>query len=112
MSVEVIGTMKLDELFASGNTPVHTKTVELAVGSGKLKRGQLIGETGGVFEPIESGATPYGILCADVDATAGATAMVYVSGHFNANAVIGYVEETHYDDLRKNGIFVEAALAY
>lgn len=111
--INTIGQMELDELFASGKAPVFTKSIELAAGSGDLKRGQLIGvSTEGVYSPIKSGDEPYGILCADVDATNAAGAAVYVSGHFNANKVVGYVEAEHYNALRGLGIYVDAAIAY
>lgn len=111
--INTIGQMELDELFASGKAPVFTKAIELASGSGNLKRGQLIGvSTAGVYSPIKSGDKPYGILCADVNATSAADVVVYVSGHFNANKVVGYVEADHYDELRVRGIFVDAAIAY
>lgn len=113
MGVKTIGQMELDELFASGKAHVFTKVVELEAGSGELKRGQLIGfSVDGKYAPISSGATPYGILCEDVDATEAASVVVYVTGHFNANKIIGYVEAEHYNALRENGIYVEAAIAY
>lgn len=113
MGVKTIGNLTLDDLIASGKTEVHTKTVKIAAGSGELKRGQLIGKSGaGTYGAILSGDTPYGILCEDVTLGAGEVdAMVYISGHFNGNKVIGY-EAEHFDDLRANGIFVESAFAY
>ena len=107
-----IGRMELDELFASGKAPAFTHAIELEAGSGNLKRGQLIGKSSqGVFHAITSGDTPYGILCADL-AEGETDAVVYVSGHFNANKVVGYVEADHYDELREKGIYVDAAIAY
>lgn len=111
--INTIGRMELDELFASGKAPVFTKAIELAAGSGSLKRGQLIGvSTEGVYSPIKSGDDPYGILCEDIDATDAAGVAVYVSGHFNANKVVGYVEADHYNALRGLGIYVDEAIAY
>ena len=110
--INTIGQMKLDELIASGKAPIFTKAIALAEGSGNLKRGQLIGvSTDGVYSPIKSGDTPYGILSQDVTNGA-AGVVVYVSGHFNANAVIGYSEADHYNALRGLGIYVEKAIAY
>lgn len=105
------GTGVLDELIVSGNTELHTHAVELAAGG--LKRGQLIGKSeAGAFGAIDGTYTEaYGILTADV-ADGETNALVYVSGHFNANKITGYVEATHYDALREKGIFVEKALAY
>ena len=113
MAVNKIGEMSLDELIASGKSPLHTRVVKLDAGSGELKRGQLIGELSGTFHAITSGDTAYGILCDDVTLGSGTVdAVVYVSGHFNGNKVVGYVADTHYEDLRDKGIFVEKALAY
>lgn len=110
--INTIGQMELDELFASGKAPVFVKAIELAEGSGDLKRGQLIGvSTSGAYSAMKSGDEPYGILCEDVaDGASGAA--VYVSGHFNANKVIGYSEADHYNALRGLGIYVDAAIAY
>lgn len=111
MAIKDIGTGIIDELIVSGNTEIHTKAVELAAGG--LKRGQLIGKSeAGAFGAVDGTHTEaYGILTADV-AEGETNALVYVSGHFNANKITGYVEETHYDALREKGIFVEKALAY
>lgn len=113
--IKTIGQMELDELFSSGQAPIFTKAVELKAGTGELKRGQLIGySTNGDYAPITDGAEPYGVLCHDVtlsdDMPVGA--VVYVTGHFNANKVIGYNEAQHYNALRSLGIYVEAAIEY
>lgn len=112
MGVKTIGTMTLDELFASGKTEAHTRTITLAANA-TLKRGQLIGTDvdGTKYGAIGTTYTkPYGILAGDIEATN--KALVYVTGHFNANKVTGYVEATHYNDLRNAGIIVEKAIAY
>lgn len=110
------GTGVLDELIVTGNTGIHTKAIQLAAGTGTLKRGQLIAtDTDGDFGAVNGTYTDaYGILTEDVTLNSGAPvkAIVYVSGNFNANKVIGYVEASHYDALREKGIFVEKALAY
>lgn len=109
MGVKNIGTMTLDELFASGKTEAHTRAITLA-SAGDLKRGQLIGTDGSAFGAIGGTyTTAYGVLAAD---TATTDALVYVTGHFNANKVTGYVEADHYDDLRNAGIIMEKAFAY
>ena len=114
MAINKIGELQLDDLISSGATAAHTKTVNLAAGSGTLKRGQLIGVTeGGAYGAISGSNTAFGILCEDVTLGAGTVpAMVYVAGHFNGNKIIGYVAGTHYDELRDKGIFVDTALAY
>lgn len=106
------GTGVFDELIVSGNTELHTKALELAEGG--LKRGQLIGKSSAGKFGAYDGSTyteAYGILADDV-ATGVKKGIVYVSGHFNANKIIGYVEATHYDTLREKGIFIEKALEY
>lgn len=118
MAINTIGTMELDELFASGTIAAHTKTITLKAGTGTLKRGQLIGATTAdsttTFAAIATGATAHSILAKDVTLSASGTvkAEVYVTGHFNANKVVGFVEATHYEVLRGKGIVVEKALAY
>lgn len=111
MAINEIGKGVLDELIVTGNTEIHTKAIEIAAGG--LKRGQLIGKSeAGAFGAIDGTHTEaYGILAADV-AEGETNAIVYVSGHFNANKITGYVADTHYDSLREKGIFVEKALAY
>lgn len=113
--INTIGQMQLDELFSSGQAPIFTKAIELAAGEGELKRGQLIGvSTSGVYSPIKSDDEPYGVLCHDVTLSEGGAvgAVVYVTGHFNANKVVGYDEAQHYNALRSLGIYVEAAIEY
>lgn len=114
MAISTIGNMVLDELFASGNTPVHTRTITIK-GTTALKRGQLIGKSGtdtATYGAYVSGNTPVGILCKDVTPTsAGVAVEVYVSGHFNGNKVIGYTAAVD-EALRNAGIFVDKAFAY
>lgn len=113
--IKTIGQMELDELFSSGQAPIFTKAIELKAGTGELKRGQLIGlSTGGTYSAINSNDEPYGVLCHDVtlNASTPVGAVVYVTGHFNANKVIGYNEAQHYNALRSLGIYVEAAIEY
>ena len=110
MGVNTIGQMTLDELFASGKTEAHTRVITLAANA-TLKRGQLIGTDGTKFAAVSTTYnTPYAILAEDITGTN--KALVYVTGHFNANKVTGYVEANHYNDLRNAGIIMEKALAY
>ena len=120
MAIEKIGELQLDELIATGKTELHTRVIELEAGSGVLKRGQLIGSktstsgdvTTTTYAAIATGYEPYAILCDEV--TLGGSkvkAMVYVSGHFNGNKVIGY-DAKHYDTLRNKSIYVDEAIAY
>ena len=112
MAVKTIGTMTLDELIASGKHPLDTRVITIK-GTTALKRGQLIGTDGtanGAFSTTNK--TVVGILCEDITPTSGGvSAMVYVSGHFNGNKVVGYTADVD-KDLRTLGIFVDAAMAY
>lgn len=108
------GTGVLDELIVSGSTALHTRAVGLAQGG--LKRGQLIGwkDVTGTDSYAAYGNDGhnevFGVLAGDV-AEGETNAIVYVSGHFNANKIIGYADSLK-EELRKKGIFVEKALAY
>lgn len=116
MAVKEIGTMNLDELIVSGKSPLHTRVVSVK-GTAALKRGQLIGYTGEAGSATygaytESSTGVFGILCEDMTPTSeGVKAMVYVSGHFNGNKVVGYTDALDME-CRKLGIFVEKAFNY
>lgn len=114
MAVKTIGTMTLDELIVSGKSPLHTRTITIK-GTAALKRGQLIGKTGtdtATYGAYASGSTPVGILCQDMTPTSsGVKAVVYVSGHFNGNKVVGYTAALD-DALNAIGIYVEKAITY
>lgn len=107
---ENIGEMTYDNLVASVDVKqiVHS----ISIPSGSLKRGAIVDATG---KALNTGLTPYGILCDDVDASAGAVvAEVYVAGAFNKNALIvadGYaLTAENIQALRDGGIFVEVAV--
>ena len=115
MAIEKIGELVLDELIASGKSPLHTRTITIK-GTTALKRGQLIGKTGTAgsetYGAFATGNTPVGILCEDMTPTSGGVkAICYVSGHFNGNKVVGYTAALD-DALNAIGIYVEKAIAY
>lgn len=114
MAVKTIGNMQLDELIASGRSPLHTRAITIT-GTTALKRGQLIGKTSDStpkYQAFATGNTPVGILCEDLTPTsAGVKAVCYVSGHFNGNKVTGYTA-TLDEALNAIGIYVEKALTY
>lgn len=106
---EKIGELTYDNLIA--NVDVKQVVRSISIPSGSLKRGTVVDATG---KPMASGLTPYGILCDDVDASAGAVvAEVYVAGCFNKNALITAGEYAltaeNIKALRDGGIFVENA---
>lgn len=85
-------------------------TIEIASGEGKLTRGSVIDNAGKL---LATGATPYGILTDDVDATSEAVvATVWKSGKFVKNSLVtkGDIDASDIDALRVHGIFVEEAL--
>lgn len=107
---EKIGELTPDKLIA--NVDVKQVVQSISIPSGTLKRGTVVDATG---KPLADSLTPHGILCDDVDASAGAVvAEVYVAGCFNKNALIvadGYtLTAANIKALRDGGIFVENAV--
>lgn len=105
-----IGEFKHDNLFA-GDFDVVTDSV--TVGE-DLKRGTVIGINGeGVAVAVDSSAQdgsqkPYAVLAEDIEAEGVAT--VYLTGEFNASALIfggSDTAATHKEELRKLSIFVK-----
>lgn len=110
--VEKVGAMSYDNLFAKADGDVMTGSGVIASGAGVLSRGTVMAMDGGKLVVMNTGKTPYGILCDDVDASAADTvAEVYLSGCFNKGALIvaeGYeLTAADVQELRKGGIFVE-----
>ena len=107
---EKIGELTQDNLVA--NVDVKQVVQSISIPSGILKRGSVVDASGKI---MNTGLTAYGILCDDVDASAGAVvAEVYVAGCFNKNALAvadGYtLSASDIQALRDGGIFVENAV--
>lgn len=107
---EKIGELTRDNLVANLDVKQIVQTVSIP--SGTLKRGSVVDATGKI---LNTGLTPFGILCDDVDASAGAVvAEVYVAGAFNKGALVvasGYtLTAENIKALRDGGIFVENAV--
>lgn len=118
---ENLGACPVDNLIAGNTIPTLTVSATIAAAEGKLVRGtvlaagadgklkQLAAESAGASE------SPYGILCDDVDATSEAVAEVYVSGQFNANALVTKAEyqmtAADIKALRDGGIYIENAVS-
>ena len=107
---EKIGELTMDNLVANVDVKQVVQTVSIP--SGTLKRGTVVDVSGKI---MNTGLTAYGILCDDVDASAGAVvAEVYVAGAFNKGALIvadGYtLSANDIKALRDGGIFVETAV--
>lgn len=112
---EKIGAMTPDNLVASGSIRMLTQGVTLASGQGILKRGTVVALSGGKGKIMNTGLTPHGVLCDDVDTTsADVLAEVYVTGCFNKAALIvasGYeLTAENAKTLRDAGIFFENIL--
>lgn len=123
-----------DKLIADTSIPVTAKGVRIAKGEGSLKRGTLLGRSGaGTYkrtdteETVKKGEGESAttetvvipadcILTDDVDATNGeAVATAYVTGAFNASAVLlpeGKSVRDHEDTLRRLGIFLRPVQEY
>lgn len=83
---EVMEAPKMDNLFSATQIfPVVPDTLTVAK-KGALKRGQLLTAAGAVVTAADD---VYAVLAEDVDTTAAAKeAPVYLTGEFNANALI------------------------
>ena len=107
---EKIGELTHDNLIA--DVSVKQVVQAISIPSGTLKRGTVVDASG---KPMASSLTPFGILCDDVDASAGAVvAEVYVAGSFNKGALLtnsGYtLTANDIKALRDGGIYVENAV--
>jgi len=113
---EEIGTFTADNLFYDAAFPVQTAAVKLAAGQGTVLRGTALGKNdAGEYEMASATVPATAILTETVEtgdaAGTAVVAEVYVSGSFNLNALIvdGNIVD-HADELRKNGIYIKAAL--
>lgn len=85
MAMKETQTMTADNLFASQMMPVVADSMTIAQ-AGVLKRGTLLDEAGAV---AGADAQPVAVLAEDVDTTSAAKdAPVYLTGEFNADALI------------------------
>jgi hypothetical protein len=115
---EQIGEYNPINLIAGNQVPLLTEGVILATGGDVLKAGTVIAllttdSTGKVVDGTKEDGTenPYGILTEDVSLSETETtkATVYVSGYFNADALIfGGTDTaaTHKATLRTLGIYL------
>ena len=117
---ENLGACTMDNLIAGNTMPILTASATLAAGQGKLVRGTVLAAgTDGKLKQLaaeSAGASEvaYGILCDDVDATEETVAEVYVSGQFNANALVTkekyQMTAADIKALRDGGIYIEHAM--
>lgn len=115
--IEKIGEMVYDNLIADPTVKIITESATILSGAGALKRGTVLGiGTDGKLGVLgNDGLTAHAILCDDVDASgADVVAEVYLTGKFNANALI--VKDSYtmtaedIANLRNGGIFLENAV--
>ena len=108
-----LGEFKPDNLIANTNIKVTTAAGPIVAGSGILQRGTVMSLSEGKLSVMKSGATPYGILTDDVDATKEVVAEVYLTGAFckgGLHVADGYtLTDADIQTLRNGGIFVETA---
>lgn len=119
---ENLGACTADNLIAGNNIPLHTASATIAAAEGNLVRGTVLAVGSDrklkQLSSTSSGASevPYGILCDDVDATSEAVAEVYVSGQFNANALVTKSEykmtAADIKALCDGGIYIENAMPF
>lgn len=117
---ENLGACPADNLIAGNTIPIHTASAAIAAAEGRLVRGTVLaaGADGKLkalsAESAGAAALPYGILCDDVDAANETAAEVYVSGQFNANALVTKADykmtAADLAALRNGGIYIENAM--
>lgn len=116
-----VGTFTPDNLIAGNQVPLLTKSIELAIGTGTLKRGSVISVAGVLANSTTTGVEPDivttydsvdGILTDDVTLSeSGKTyATIYISGEFNSTHMTTGEDTTIADftrELRTLGIYVK-----
>lgn len=116
--------VKPDRLVYDANHPIDVKVINVASGSGKIKKGTVLALTSAGTYVVKGVALAEGvtsrancIVAEDVDtgSTNGSNipVEVYVSGHFNTNELV--VADTYTltvtdkEELRNAGIYLDAA---
>lgn len=116
-----VGTFIPDNLIAGNQVPLLTKAIELAIGTGTLKRGSVISVAGKLANSTTTGTEPDittvydtvdGILTDDVELndSSKTNATIYISGEFNSTYMITGADTTASDferELRTLGIYVK-----
>lgn len=104
---EKLGETVADNLIA--NIDVKQITGSVTIGTAALVRGTVVALSDGKAVAMNTGLTPYGVLCDD--AAANEVAEVYLAGGFNKGALVvasGYtLTDADILALRNGGIFVE-----
>ena len=89
---ETLGAMEYDGLIVANEPVADVVTVQLAAGTGVLKRGTVItgtagGELATVAAALTTGKAIY-VLADDTDVTTKTTATAYRTGHFARNLLV------------------------
>jgi hypothetical protein len=92
--------------------PTTTYSLDIPGGAGVLKQGALLTRAGA---PAATGATVFGVLAYEVDATTATSGAVYLTGSFLRKPIIaanpGATIDTAFEDaLRPKGIFLERSI--
>lgn len=113
---ERLGSMQYDNLVNSNGVTLITGMRSIKAGEGKLKRGTALalGADGKLVILGTADATANCVLCDDVDATTEVKAEVYLTGHFNLNALIvkdSYtITPADIEALRNGGIYLDNSM--
>lgn len=113
---ETLGTVSPDNLIAGVYPAAEVSHKEVKGGQGVLERGTLLAVGSSGLEKIASGTTgkANAVLAETIDTAEETTAVVYVTGHFNANSLIvtdGYeITAEDKEALRVAGILVSDAV--
>jgi hypothetical protein len=92
--------------------PTTTYSMDIPAGGGVLKAGAFLTRAGA---PATTGATVFGVLAHDTDATAATSGVVYLTGSFLRDLVVAAnsgatIDIAFEDALRVHGIFLERSI--
>ena len=113
---ENLGTVSPDNLIAGVFPAAEVSNMKVKSGQGVLERGTLLATGTSGLEKISSGTTgkANAVLADAVDTAAETVAVVYRTGHFNANSLIvadGYkITAADKEALRVAGILISDAV--
>lgn len=117
---ETIGTVAYDGLIVDNYPVADVVNVQLAAGTGVLKRGTVVtGTAGGAMAPVSAALAtgkPAYILADDTDVTKETVASAYRTGHFARNLLHtdgSYALSAADEDILRNaGILLADAIEY
>ena len=94
-----------------GGTTVPKITANVSIAAGEFKRGELLAETGGLYDSATGSDSlkPLAIASSDIDSDDSRIATVYKTGEFNYSAIIAGSDvslNAFEEQLRKDGIIL------